>query len=246
MTKHIVIIGATSSIAHHCARLWAKQGNIKFTLVGRNKAGLKRIADDITARGQNITTTIETPDFLDVKSIDKTINKIQKSGAIDIALIAHGLLSEQETCQNNLQATDESIKINALSPALFAESLAKIFAIQSYGTLGIIGSVAGDRGRKANYTYGASKALLETMASGMQQRFTNTNVNIVLIKPGPTTTPMTAHLNNDKMAKPENVAAHIIQGLKYGKSVIYTPKKWWFIMTIVKNIPKFIFNKMNF
>ena len=107
-------------------------------------------------------------------------------------LIAHGMLPEQSLCENDLLVCRDTLEVNAVSPALFAEAFAGHFAKAGRGTIAIIGSVAGDRGRKANYTYGACKGLVARYAEGLEHRFAGTGVSVVLIKPGPTDTPMAA------------------------------------------------------
>jgi len=117
----------------------------------------------------------------------------------------------------------------------------------SHGTMALIGSVAGDRGRKSNYAYGAAKGMVTRYAQGLQHRFAGTGVRVVLVKPGPTDTPMTAHLKGQgaKLAPVESVAKHIVDGIAAGKPVVYAPGKWWLIMMVIRHLPSFIFNKMN-
>ena len=114
------------------------------------------------------------------------------------------------------------------------------------GTIAIIGSVAGDRGRKSNYVYGAAKGLISRYVQGLQHRFANTCIKIISIKPGPTDTPMTASFKQKgmKMASPKEVAEMIIDGIAKGKEVIYAPGKWQLIMLVVQHIPSAIFNKL--
>ena len=113
--------------------------------------------------------------------------------------------------------------------------------------IAIIGSVAGDRGRKSNYVYGAAKGLVTCYVQGLQHRLADTGVRIVLIKPGPTDTPMTANLKGKgaKLAPVEGVAKQIVDGVETGKPIIYAPGKWWLIMMIIRHLPLFVFNKMN-
>jgi decaprenylphospho-beta-D-erythro-pentofuranosid-2-ulose 2-reductase len=111
----------------------------------------------------------------------------------------------------------------------------------------LIGSVAGDRGRKTNYVYDAAKSLVSHYAQGMQHRLARTNVKVVLIKPGPTDTPMTSEhkAKGQKMAPIEQVAQDIVKGIADGKAVVYTPSIWKIIMLVVIHLPRFVFNKLN-
>ena len=241
--KRIVIIGATSAIAEHCARLWARE-SADFLLVGRDLARIQRVADDLRVRSPQSDIQTTQIDFLDVDAIAALAQQAAQS-AIDIVLIAHGDLPVQQNCEQDLHQAQAALQVNGLSPALFAEAFAKQLALQGRGTLALIGSVAGDRGRKANYVYGAGKGMVERYAQGLQHRFATTGIKIVLIKPGPTATPMTAHLPSGGLAKVDQVAHAIIKAIESGKPVAYVPAKWQLIMLIVQHLPRWIFHKLN-
>ena len=245
-TKRIAIIGATSSIAGHCARIWAQQGSVELILIGRDQRKLEVVAADLAVRSPN--TKIETlvTEFIDPTVISKTVDSIFASGPIDIALIAHGTLPDQKNCQYDLELNYQTLGINGVSPVLYAEAFAQHMAKENKGSIAIIGSVAGDRGRKSNYVYGAAKGLVTRYAQGLQHRFAGTGVNISLIKPGPTNTPMTAGMQgSEKFAMPEEVAKEIASGIASKRSVIYTPIKWQLIMMVIRHLPSTIFNKIN-
>jgi len=236
--KHIVIVGATSTIAAQCARLWLKDQSVCLSLVGRNKKKLGRLANDLQVRSPNSEIAIFESDFLVPEKIQETIDHIASIDQIYIALIAHGSLPNQLECQNDLNIASDAMFVNGISPMLFAEALALHMQQSNQGIVGIIGSVAGDRGRKSNYIYGAAKGLVARYAQGLQHRFSGSSVRIVLIKPGPTDTPMTAELKSEgaKLAPVQQVAEDIVSGIQKGKSEIYTPKKWWLIMMIFGRI----------
>ncbi len=238
-----MIISASSAIAEHCARLWARE-SADFLLVGRDLARVQRVADDLRVRSPQSDIQTVQIDFLDVEAI-ATLAQQAAQSAIDIVLIAHGDLPVQQNCEQNLHLAQAALQVNGLSPALFAEAFAKQLARQGRGTLALIGSVAGDRGRKANYVYGAGKGMLERYAQGLQHRFAATGIKIVLIKPGPTATPMTAHLPSGGLAKVDQVAHAIIKAIESGKPVAYVPAKWQLIMLIVQHLPRLIFHKLN-
>jgi decaprenylphospho-beta-D-erythro-pentofuranosid-2-ulose 2-reductase len=245
--KRIVIVGATSAIAEHCARLWVQTQAVDLTLVGRDAARLERVATDLQVRGPQSDFRLRQADFLDPAAIQATVDEIIAEGPVDLVLIAHGSLPEQADCQNDLQACREALEVNGLSPVLYAEGFASAMAKADHGTIALIGSVAGDRGRKSNYVYGAAKGLVARYAQGLQHRFADTGVKVVLINPGPTETPMTAHLKGrgPKLASVEGVAGEIVRGIRAGKAVVYAPGKWRLIMLVIMHMPKWMFNRIN-
>lgn len=245
--KKIVIVGATSAIAEHCARLWLKDNPARLILLGRNMSRLERIAQDLHVRSPDSSIQIVQAEFLDEHAISKTVAQICSTGPVDIVLIAHGFLPDQDACQTQLPACRQALEINAISPVLYAEAFAHQMAEVNLGTIILIGSVAGERGRKSNYVYGAAKGLVTRYAQGLQHRFAASNIKVILVKPGPTDTPMTAHMKarGAKLASVEKVAQQIVDGTSAGRPVIYAPAKWLWIMMVIRHLPLFIFKRMN-
>lgn len=245
--KRIVIIGATSAIALHTARIWAQQGQKDFVLIGRDLTRLSRIEADLNARGLDNRTQIRETSFVDPAAIQDLVTSIAEDGSIDVALIAHGSLSNQLRAQQELQYCQDELLVNGVSAVLFAEAFATHMEAMGRGTLAVLGSVAGDRGRKSNYVYGAAKGLVTRYMQGLQHRFAGTGVKVVLIKPGPTETPMTAALTAQgiKMASLDEVSKGVALAIDRGQPEAYVPGKWWLIMMIIRHLPRFVFNKMN-
>lgn len=245
--KKIVIVGATSAIAEHCARIWVKENPSEIVLIGRNQEKLTRVASDLKVRSPDTVITGVETDFLDPKQIEILVNQVCRTGKVDIALVAHGSLPDQETCQSDLSLCREALEVNAISPVLFAEAFATNMQKVNHGILAVIGSVAGDRGRKSNYIYGAAKGLVTRYVQGLQHRLASTNVKVVLVKPGPTDTPMTAHLKQSgaKLAAVDRVARGVVYGIENGQRVIYVPKIWSIIMMIIRHLPHFVFKRMD-
>jgi decaprenylphospho-beta-D-erythro-pentofuranosid-2-ulose 2-reductase len=245
--KRIVIIGATSAMAEHCARLWVKQGAVELVLVGRDADKTERVASDLRVRSPASVIRVIQTNFTDPRTITELTAAIVAEGVVDVVLIAHGSLPDQANCQQDLAFNFEALNINGISPVLFAEAFAGAMQKKNHGTLAIIGSVAGDRGRKSNYVYGAAKGLVTRYAQGLQHRLAATKVKVVLVKPGPTDTPMTAQLKQQggRMASVEDVAQCIVTGIAKGKPVVYAPAKWEVVMMVIRHLPRFIFNKLD-
>lgn len=245
--QKIVIIGATSAMAEHCTRLWAARAPAEFILIARDESKAKNIAADLQVRSPASRIRVIKADFIEPAAIRNAVSDAASGVPIDIALVAHGSLPDQQQCESDLQTCLDALMVNGVSLALFAEALAGEMLKHGKGTLALIGSVAGDRGRKSNYAYGAAKGLVTRYAQGLQHRLAGSGVKVVLIKPGPTETPMTAHLKAEgaRMASVEDVANEIIRAINAGQSVAYAPGKWKVIMFVIRHLPAFIFNKMN-
>lgn len=243
--KRILIIGATSAIAEHCARIWAARGDA-FHLVARNEQHVQVIASDLKVRGASAVTT----NCLDLNHMDKHQELLKVAddalGSVDIVLIAHGTLSNQQSCELSVEETLREIQTNALSTISLLTLIANRFEATQRGTICVISSVAGDRGRASNYVYGSAKAMVTAFTSGLRQRLYKSNVSVVTIKPGFVDTPMTSDFKKGFLwAKPEQIAMGIIAAMQKGKGEVYLPWFWWEIMLIIKHIPEAIFKRMS-
>lgn len=245
--KRIVIIGATSAIAGHCARQWIAAAPADLVLVSRDQTRAEQVAADLWVRSPSSHTEARSVGFDDPLAIQRLADDIAAGGVIDIVLIAHGSLPSHPACQRDLLECQDMLLINGVSPVLFAEAFAGHLERRGHGTLALIGSVAGDRGRRSNYVYGAAKGLVEHYVQGLQHRFAGSGVRAVLVKPGPTDTPMTAALRQQgaRLASVEAVAERIVAGIARGRPVIYAPAQWALIMLVIRHLPRFIFNRLD-
>lgn len=248
INKRIVIVGATSSIAKHCARLWLERGETDLILIGRDSKRLEGLVNDFKVRAPHSKIEFIQAEFFESKSIAATVEELFKAGPVDVVLIAHGSLPNQVISQNDLSLCRASIEINGISPILYAEAFVKHMEYAGRGKIALIGSVAGDRGRKSNYIYGSAKRLIEHYVQGLQHRLAKTDVRVFLVKPGPTYTPMTENLKNGgaKLAPVEGVARVIVKGMDSNVRIIYAPKKWRLIMLAVRWLPFFVFKRLDF
>ena len=240
----IAIFGATSDIAVAFARVAAPRGSSLF-LAGRDETALANLAADLTVRGAGTVVT-HVADFgrLDALADHAAAARVAL-GTIDIALIAYGTLPDQQQAESDLAAAQEALTMNFTSPALLANALAGILAEQGRGTLAVITSVAGDRGRRSNYVYGAAKAGLQRFLEGLRHRLATSHVTILDIRPGFVMTKMTAHLarGGPLWAAPGKVAADIRRAVDRHAAVVYTPWFWAGIMMIVRMLPRPLFHR---
>jgi short-subunit dehydrogenase len=242
----ILILGACSAIAEETARLYAKE-KAEFFLVARNQEKLTAVANDLKARGADACHQFLL-DLRDTNQHEQLIENIfAKATVIDIALIAHGSLSDEIKCQESTDYALAELEINLMSPVSLLLKLEAKFKQQRHGTIAIISSVAGDRGRKKVAIYGTAKAGLTYIGQALAQRLAEYNVKVLTIKPGIINTPMTASLESKPFAIEASAAAQdIYQAIKQGKILIYTPRLWRFIMLIIRSVPQFIYLKMKF
>lgn len=242
--KRIVIFGATSAIAQEVARQTAARGD-RLALVGRSAAKLEAIASDLRARGA--TVHAQTADLNDVSGHAALFDEAKKAlGGIDTVLVAHGTLTDQEAAQRDFSVVESELRTNFVSAASIIELAAAHFESQRSGVIAVITSVAGDRGRRKNYVYGAAKAALSTYLSGVRNRLAASGVGVLDIRPGFVDTPMTANIDKGPLfASPQKVARDIVRAIDREADVVYTPFFWWWIMLVIRSLPERVFKRMN-
>lgn len=245
LPRRILILGATSAIAVAVAReLVAPDAH--FFLVARNAAKLDAVRSDLLTRGAaGVKTHVAELDDYDAHP-EMLAHAVRALDSIDLALIAYGTLGDQSEAEKSFSAAVAILHTNFLSAASLITWLANYFEQQHKGTLAVISSVAGDRGRKSNYVYGASKGALNIFLDGVRNRVDRSGVHVLTIRPGFVATPMTAHMPQGPLfASPAQVATGIVKAVASRKDVVYVPWFWRPVMFIIRSIPGFIFKKMN-
>lgn len=243
--ENILIIGATSAIGKATARIYA-QNSSNLYLLARDTCMLEITAKDLEIRGASQVNYdfIEITDFAThISIIDQVFKKLKH---IDVVLIAHGTLPNQAICENNAAEAIRELNVNAIGTISVLTHLANKLEEQGSGTIAVITSVAGERGRKTNYVYGSAKGMISVFLQGLRNRLFLKGVIVLDIKPGLVDTPMTSDMKKTILwTQPETIAKSIVKGINKNKNTIYCPFYWRFIMLIIKLIPENIFKKLN-
>jgi decaprenylphospho-beta-D-erythro-pentofuranosid-2-ulose 2-reductase len=243
--KKILVLGATSGIAEATCRIWASQGASLF-LVARNAEKLAAVAQDLKTRGASyVDTAVADLDDTDAhpQLLAHAVNSLT---GMDIAYLAHGVLGDQPTAEQDFNTAAHILHTNFMAPVSLLTWLSNYCVQRHSGVLAVISSVAGDRGRKSNYLYGSSKAGLSAFLGGLRNRVDREGVTVLAIKPGPTKTAMTAGMpKSETFADVDSVAESIVKAIDSRRDVLYVPFKWQPIMFVIRNIPERIFKKLN-
>lgn len=243
--KKIVVIGATSAIAQEVAKIYAVE-NAEIVLLARNHQMLEVISADLKVRGANSVTTL-CHDLNDFTSHEKLINEVwNQLKEVDLTLLAHGILGDQQKAEYDQQELLYILNSNFTSHASLLTYIAQKMRTQGRGTIAVISSVAGDRGRQSNYVYGSAKAAKTAFTDGLRNRLLHFGVHVLNIKLGFVDTPMTKHIEKKGLlwAKPETVAQGIVAAINAKKNTVYLPFFWRYIMMIIKSIPEQMFKKL--
>lgn len=243
--QKILIIGATSAIAEATARRFAQQG-ARLYLLARDRERLAGLANDLKIRGAASVghAVFDANDFDRHEAVlDRAIQELE---GLDTALIAHGTLGDQKACEKNFSLLLRELNTNAISVMSLLTHLANRLEAQGHGTIAVIGSVAGDRGRQSNYVYGTAKGAVSIFLQGLRNRLYKRGVHVLTIKPGFVDTPMTAAFKKGLLwAQPDAIAQSILAGIEKKRDEVYAPFFWRFIMAIICSIPEKVFKRLS-
>jgi short-subunit dehydrogenase len=241
--ERILILGATSAIASEVAQLHARRGDRLF-LVGRSAEKLTGVAR--RCAGAEVTT--RQADFAELDRNEAVIaDAFAALGGVDAALIAHGDLGDQLATERSFETAARTLQTNLLSAIALLVPLANRMEAARAGRIGVITSVAADRGRPRNYTYASAKGALNVYLQGLRSRLYPAGVSVTTLKLGPVDTPMTRdHAKHALFGKPDAVARGVVRALDARVAEAYVPAFWRVIMPIVRNTPEAVFQRLSF
>ena len=235
----VLVVGATSSLAQAICRKLARRG-YPLVLAGRDQEELDMLAGDLATRYQ-AQASVLLFDFMDPHFSAELM--MQDAPDFGHVVLATGDMGTQ--LAEDLHNIAMTAQLNYVLPAQLATAAAlRLCAQQKKGSIVIISSVAGDRGRQSNYAYGSAKAALTTFASGLRNRFFAQGIHVMTVKPGFIDTPMTWGMQSPLIASREYVARKIVSAMAARKDVIYVPFFWRYIMLIIRSIPECVFKRL--
>jgi decaprenylphospho-beta-D-erythro-pentofuranosid-2-ulose 2-reductase len=116
---------------------------------------------------------------------------------------------------------------------------------QGHGTLVVLSSVTGERARRSNFVYGASKAGLDAFLQGLGDSLLGSGVRVLIVRPGFVHTKMTAGLEPPPLSTtPEGVGEVIVQAIETGAEEVWAPPPLRFVMIGLRHLPRPLFRKL--
>jgi short-subunit dehydrogenase len=238
----VAIFGATSAIAAEIARIYASRGARLF-LVGRDPEKLRALVE---ARRESVAGRRE----VDLTAPGAAEGAVQAAiaalgGGIDVAIVAHGWLGDQLASERDAGEATRIIATNFLSVVALLVPLGNHFEAVGGGHIAVLSSVAGDRGRPRNYTYGAAKGALNIYMQGLRTRLWPRGVGVHTMKLGPVDTPMTTtHEKTRLFSRADTVAAGVVDAIDAGRAEAYVPGYWRAIMFVVRHLPEAVLQRL--
>jgi len=240
-----IVLGASSGIARAFARLVAARGD-GVVLTGRDRDDLEAMARDLRVRGAMQADVLQF-DALDTAGHPGFARECRRlaPGKLNVFL-AFATMPEQEAIDRDPSLAVHTIAAGFTGAVSVLHCLAPHLEDQQGGRIVALGSVAGDRGRRKNYVYGAAKAGLHTYLQGLRSHLFASGATVTTVKPGFVDTAMTfGRPGLFLVAAPEAVARAALAAAEKGREEIYAPFFWRFIMLIIKSIPERVMKKLN-
>tara|TARA_B110000003_G_scaffold276526_1_gene323595 strand:+ start:8207 stop:8968 length:762 start_codon:yes stop_codon:yes gene_type:complete len=236
--KVIWITGASSGIGKSVALKFAKEGWIVAASARR-----KKLLEQLQSVNENIYSfPLDVTDRYECKNVFNNI--LKKFNKIEICLFCTGIHDPLSEKKFNLDKIRKIIEVNFFGIMNTVDSIYEDFKDKKSGQISIVSSVAGYRGLPGAAAYCSSKSALISFAESLHFEMKNFNVRVSIINPGFIKTPMTDE-NNYSMPmikSPEFAANQIYKGLvKSNDFEIHFPKKFTFLMKILKILPSSLY-----
>ena len=242
----VVLLGGTKGIGRALARLIGEKGH-SICLLGREKEDMERSAADVQFRaGTSAVVSIAYCDLALPETFGPALDRAAAElDGLDWIVVTAGAFAPQERLESDRELTREVLTNNFAHTVLFCEEARERLLARGGGTLAVLSSVAGERGRKPVVLYGASKAGLTAYLEGLDHKFRSRGLKTVTVKPGFVKTGMTAGLPVPPFAgEPEAVAKDILRAIERGRPVVYTPPMWRWVMLAIRNLPRFVMRRI--
>lgn len=244
----VVLLGGTKGIGRALGRLLAERGHT-LCLLGRSVEALEASARDMEVRGgHDQRVTVAECDLLHPEGFAAALELAsEKLGGFDTVVVTAALFATQDELEDDTALARELLTVNFANTVVFCEEARTRLLSSGGGTLCVLSSVAGERGRKPVIIYGASKAGLSAYLEGLDHKFRAEGLKTICVKPGFVKTGMTAGVDPPPFAgKPDAVAQDILKAIERGTPIVYTPGIWRYIMLVLRNLPRFVMRRISF
>jgi len=243
----VAAVGATRGMGRALARLMAERGAALF-LLGRDPAELALSGRDLEARGAPAPVGSAVLDLAAPAGFAEALDAADRAlGRFDTLVVSGALFARQEELAVDPVRLERLLHVNFTGTVVLCQTVAERMAARGGGTICVFSSVAGDRARRANYLYGATKAGLSAFLDGLGQAYADRGVQVVCVKPGFVKTGMTAGLPTPPLAgEPDAVATRVLAAIQAGRPVVYAPAAWRLVMLVIRALPRFIIRRLPF
>ena len=244
--QSLLLLGGTSDIGLAVAERLVRDRTRRVVLAGRDGDALRAAAARLEgAAAAPLDVTVLEFDAADRASHTAVVERAFADGDIDVAVVAFGILGEQQRAEIDADHAVEIATVNYTAAVSVTVPLSQALRRQGHGALVVLSSVAGERPRRSNFVYGSSKAGLDAFATGLGDALKGSGVHVLVVRPGFVATRMTAHLDEAPLSTtPEAVAAAVVDGLRRRKDTVWVPPALRVVMSVLRHLPRAVFRRL--
>lgn len=233
----VLLLGATSDIGLATVRRLVQRGARTVILGGRDPERVSDLEVDVDYRYFDATDTAAHTKFFNDLFSDHP--------RIDVVLVAFGVLHDQLGVEEDPSGAVEMAEVNYVGAASALLHVSQHMEMSGGGDLVLFSSVAGMRPRRSNYVYGSSKAGVDFMARGLATALIDSDVHVMVVRPGFVHTAMTRGMRSRPFAvEPQTVARAVVRGLARRDRVVYVPGVLRWVMAMVRLLPDRVVNRL--
>lgn len=241
--QSLLLLGGTSDIALAIAERYLAERPLTVVLAGRSGTSLHGAADRLRSRGASVESVLF--EAADHASHERIIDAVFAEHEIDIAVVAFGQQPDQEELSSDPEGSAQVALVNYVGAVSSGVILARAMRRQGHGIIVALSSVAGERARASNYTYGSTKAGLDAFFQGLGDDLQGSGVRVLVVRPGFVRTKLTAHMEPAPLATtPEAVAEAVQSGIRHGRHTIWVPPAIRWVMSGLRHIPRPVFRRL--
>jgi len=243
--QSVLVLGGASEIALATARRLAQRRARTIVLAGRDTTRMQSAADELRAAGVDRVEVVPF-DALRTDEHQRFVDEMwARHGEFDLVLLAFGVLGDQERDERDAVAALQVLDVNFRGAVSVGIPLAQKLRAQGHGCIAVLSSVAGERARRANFVYGASKAGLDAFFQGLADSLVGSGAQVMVVRPGFVHTRMTEGRPAAPFATtPDKVADDIVRGLARNAVTVWSPGVLRPVMSAVRHLPRPVFRRM--
>lgn len=241
--QSLLLLGGTSEIGLAIAAAFAADRPLRVVLAARPSPRL----DAARARLERLGCPVETVEF-DARSPEthpEVVRKAFAGGDVDVAVVAFGVLGDQERAWTDVDTAVELVEVNYVAAVSCGVALAGELRAQGHGRIVALSSVAGERVRRSNFVYGSTKAGMDAFYTGLTEALRPAGVGVSVVRPGFVHTRMTAGLRSAPLSlRPEQVAEVVVAAVRNRRELVWAPAALRAVMTVLRHLPRSIFRRL--
>jgi decaprenylphospho-beta-D-erythro-pentofuranosid-2-ulose 2-reductase len=243
--QSVLVLGGASEIALATVDRLVARRTRTVVLAGRDTPRMQAAAADLRGRGAERVEVVPF-DALRVEEHERFVAEMwARHGEFDLVLLAFGVLGEQQHDERDATAALHVLDVNFRGAVSVGIPVAQRLRAQGHGCIVVLSSVAGERARRANFVYGASKAGLDAFYQGLADSLVGSGVQVLVVRPGFVHTRMTEGRPAAPFSTtPDKVADDIVRGLSRNAVTVWSPGVLRPVMSVVRHLPRPVFRRM--